>query len=246
MLSPHPLGQVRRALPCSSAFHAVALRGVRDRAPARILRPGQAVALVNVDFGPGTVLGISLIGAGILLYQARSLKNSIITIAPYLRALTGGCRRTRPVEANSVRLHLPPVSRRQKQRQASHLTPCPRPCPSRPQVRTVRPEISRDYDVFFSSVGLLCGGILVFQARALPSHAVLLSSPACGGRNPRQRAEATCVTPAGCALRAGVAPRPAAILRTAPHCVLSPCVCGAFLPPFRQNSSLAPPEPRGV
>jgi hypothetical protein len=31
------------------------------------------------------------------------------------------------------------------------------------QVRAVRPEVSRDYDVFFSSLGLLCGGILVFQ-----------------------------------------------------------------------------------
>jgi len=30
-------------------------------------------------------------------------------------------------------------------------------------VRAVRPEVSRDYDVFFSSLGLLCGGILVFQ-----------------------------------------------------------------------------------
>lgn len=56
-------------------------------------------ALVNVDFGPGTVLGLLLIGSGVALYQ----------------------------------------------------------------VRTVRPEVSRDYDVFFSSLGLLCGGILVFQ-----------------------------------------------------------------------------------
>ena len=31
------------------------------------------------------------------------------------------------------------------------------------QVRASRPEVSRDQDVFFSSVGLLCGGILVFQ-----------------------------------------------------------------------------------
>ena len=57
------------------------------------------MALVNVDFGPGTVLGLLLIGSGVALYQ----------------------------------------------------------------VRTVRPEVSRDYDVFFSSLGLLCGGILVFQ-----------------------------------------------------------------------------------
>ena len=31
------------------------------------------------------------------------------------------------------------------------------------QVRASRPEVSRDKDVFFSSIGLLCGGILVFQ-----------------------------------------------------------------------------------
>jgi len=31
------------------------------------------------------------------------------------------------------------------------------------QIRAQRPEVSRDKDVFFSSVGLLCGGILVFQ-----------------------------------------------------------------------------------
>ena len=31
------------------------------------------------------------------------------------------------------------------------------------QVRASRPEVSRDQDVFFSSVGLLCGGILIFQ-----------------------------------------------------------------------------------
>ena len=31
------------------------------------------------------------------------------------------------------------------------------------QIRASRPEVSRDKDVFFSSVGLLCGGILVFQ-----------------------------------------------------------------------------------
>ncbi len=31
------------------------------------------------------------------------------------------------------------------------------------QVRASRPEVSRDQDVFFSSIGLLCGGILVFQ-----------------------------------------------------------------------------------
>jgi hypothetical protein len=30
-------------------------------------------------------------------------------------------------------------------------------------VRTVRPELSRDYDIFFSAVALICGGILLFQ-----------------------------------------------------------------------------------
>jgi Ycf66 protein N-terminus len=30
-------------------------------------------------------------------------------------------------------------------------------------LRTVRPNLARDYDIFFSAVGLLCGGILLFQ-----------------------------------------------------------------------------------
>jgi hypothetical protein len=30
-------------------------------------------------------------------------------------------------------------------------------------VKTKKPDLSRDYDLFFSSVGLLCGGILIFQ-----------------------------------------------------------------------------------
>nr|YP_009033855.1 hypothetical protein RF66 [Mesotaenium endlicherianum]AHZ11238.1 hypothetical protein RF66 [Mesotaenium endlicherianum] len=30
-------------------------------------------------------------------------------------------------------------------------------------LRTKRPEMSRDYDLFFSSMGLLSGGILMFQ-----------------------------------------------------------------------------------
>jgi hypothetical protein len=30
-------------------------------------------------------------------------------------------------------------------------------------IRTNKPNVSRDYDLFFSSVGLLCGGILIFQ-----------------------------------------------------------------------------------
>lgn len=29
-------------------------------------------------------------------------------------------------------------------------------------LRTVRPELSRDYDIFFSAAGILCGGILLF------------------------------------------------------------------------------------
>jgi hypothetical protein len=30
-------------------------------------------------------------------------------------------------------------------------------------IKTKKPDVSRDYDLFFSSVGLLCGGILIFQ-----------------------------------------------------------------------------------
>ena len=30
-------------------------------------------------------------------------------------------------------------------------------------VKTKKPSLSRDYDLFFSSIGLLCGGILIFQ-----------------------------------------------------------------------------------
>jgi hypothetical protein len=30
-------------------------------------------------------------------------------------------------------------------------------------VKNKKPDVSRDYDLFFSSVGLLCGGILIFQ-----------------------------------------------------------------------------------
>jgi hypothetical protein len=30
-------------------------------------------------------------------------------------------------------------------------------------IRTSKPTLSRDYDLFFSSVGFLCGGILLFQ-----------------------------------------------------------------------------------
>lgn len=31
------------------------------------------------------------------------------------------------------------------------------------QVRVVRPEVSKDYDIMFASIALLCGGILIFQ-----------------------------------------------------------------------------------
>lgn len=55
--------------------------------------------MVNVDFGPGTVLGLGLIAGGYLLVQARALK----------------------------------------------------------------PELSRDLDIFLSSVVMMSGGILVFQ-----------------------------------------------------------------------------------
>lgn len=30
-------------------------------------------------------------------------------------------------------------------------------------LRSVRPELSRDHDIFFAAVGLLCGFILLFQ-----------------------------------------------------------------------------------
>jgi hypothetical protein len=33
------------------------------------------VALVNVDFGPGTLLGLFLVGSGVALYQARSTRH---------------------------------------------------------------------------------------------------------------------------------------------------------------------------
>lgn len=124
-----------------------ALRSVRARAASRAsLRPGQTVALVNVDFGPGTVLGISLIGAGILLYQVCAQ-----------RPLVAPC-------AGS-----PPASIRLRSCKECFGSRWVLNQPLLPQVRTVRPEISRDYDVFFSSVGLLTGGILVFQVRCLNS-----------------------------------------------------------------------------
>jgi len=67
------------------------LRGHRGR-----LAP---VAMINVDLGPSTLLGVALIGGGMTLFG----------------------------------------------------------------IRGYRPQISRDEDVFFSSVSLLCGGILIFQ-----------------------------------------------------------------------------------
>ena len=36
-------------------------------------------------------------------------------------------------------------------------------------LRSVRPELSRDHDIFFAAVGLLCGFILLFQGSALLS-----------------------------------------------------------------------------
>ncbi|CAG9467015.1 unnamed protein product [Pedinophyceae sp. YPF-701] len=67
-------------------------------APPRA-RGVRTYAMVNVDLGPATVLGASLVGLGVVLYQ----------------------------------------------------------------VRLGRPAISRDYDVVFSSMSVLVGGILIFQ-----------------------------------------------------------------------------------
>jgi len=72
---------------------AIVRRRTRANGPVLI------VALVNVDLGPSTVVGMVLIAAGAALYQ----------------------------------------------------------------VRAVSPSASRDYDIFFSSVALLVGGILCFQ-----------------------------------------------------------------------------------
>nr|NP_038402.1 hypothetical chloroplast RF66 [Mesostigma viride]Q9MUQ8.1 RecName: Full=Uncharacterized protein ycf66; Short=RF66 [Mesostigma viride]AAF43842.1 hypothetical chloroplast RF66 [Mesostigma viride]WKT08247.1 hypothetical chloroplast RF66 [Mesostigma viride] len=55
--------------------------------------------MINIEFGPSTILGIAVVCGGILLYITR----------------------------------------------------------------TIKPEISRDHDIFFSSVALLIGGILIFQ-----------------------------------------------------------------------------------
>lgn len=47
-------------------------------------------------------------------------------------------------------------------------------------VRTTRPELSRDYDIFFSAVSLICGGILLFQGWRLDP-LLLLSQLALAG-----------------------------------------------------------------
>ena len=43
------------------------------------------------------------------------------------------------------------------------------------QVRQVRPEISKDYDVVISCISLLVGGILIFQVR--PGVCILCAMP---------------------------------------------------------------------
>jgi hypothetical protein len=35
------------------------------------------------------------------------------------------------------------------------------------QLRRIQPELSRDFDVVVSSIAIFCGGILVFQVRAV-------------------------------------------------------------------------------
>jgi len=66
-----PPAQLPRALPCASA--ALPLR--RGASRRRAAAPRAAVALVNVDFGPGTLLGLFLVGSGVALYQARSTRH---------------------------------------------------------------------------------------------------------------------------------------------------------------------------
>ena len=55
-------GSVSAVLAQSGATRCAARPG--GRAPLRVC------ALVNVDFGPGTLLGLLLIGSGVALYQA--------------------------------------------------------------------------------------------------------------------------------------------------------------------------------
>jgi hypothetical protein len=80
--------QVSRALPGVGACGAVsavlrcgATRPARagGRAPLRVL------ALVNVDFGPGTLLGLLLIGSGVALYQASPARAAAQPCAPHAR-----------------------------------------------------------------------------------------------------------------------------------------------------------------
>nr|YP_001019132.1 hypothetical chloroplast RF66 [Chlorokybus atmophyticus]ABM87975.1 hypothetical chloroplast RF66 [Chlorokybus atmophyticus]WKT05641.1 hypothetical chloroplast RF66 [Chlorokybus atmophyticus] len=63
------------------------------------MRSQKAITMINIEFGPSTILGVALVFGGVILYMTR----------------------------------------------------------------TIRPEVARDYDIFFSSVGLLSGGILIFQ-----------------------------------------------------------------------------------
>ena len=37
-------------------------------------------------------------------------------------------------------------------------------------LRSFKPALARDYDVFFAAIGLLCGGILFFQGWRLDPH----------------------------------------------------------------------------
>jgi hypothetical protein len=58
------VARLARAPACQRSRHAAAT----DRA-----RPLRVLSLVNVDFGPGTLLGMVLIGSGVALYQARPI-----------------------------------------------------------------------------------------------------------------------------------------------------------------------------
>ena len=89
-----PVGGVR----ARGGEHAKPCGGGVSVAPWRAPRRS-TVAMINVDLGPSTLLGVALIGGGMTLFG----------------------------------------------------------------IRGYRPQISKDEDVFFSSVSLLCGGILIFQ-----------------------------------------------------------------------------------
>jgi hypothetical protein len=73
--------QVSRALPgggcvgACSALLAPCARATSARSGRAALR---VTALVNVDFGPGTLLGLLLIGSGVALYQARPSRSGAI------------------------------------------------------------------------------------------------------------------------------------------------------------------------